>query len=87
MIKKQRVTIETKEGRRIEGRVDKIDRKMNSRLTDCTVDMRKGKRAHVDTLAIRGSSIRYLVFSDSFETGVFKKDARPKIKQKKKEGH
>lgn len=85
-IRKKKIVIETKEGGRVEGRVDRVDKEMNTRLKNCTVH-RGGKTSHASLLTIRGSTIRYVVFDDRFDMTVFGRDVRPRIRQRRKKSH
>lgn len=81
-LRRQRVAIETKEGRRVEGVLERVDREMNTRMRDCKVTHRGGEDA-LPSLVVRGSTIRYVIFGEETDTGVFARDPRPRVKRRR----
>ncbi|CAD24924.1 SMALL NUCLEAR RIBONUCLEOPROTEIN (U1/U2 snRNP) [Encephalitozoon cuniculi GB-M1] len=71
--KNERVKIETKEGRRIEGKIVSVDKTMNVEMVDVVVD-----GAPASTYTVRGSSIRYVLFRDDIDFKPLLVDDRPR---------
>lgn len=87
-LKRQKVVVETKEGKRVEGILERVDREMNARMRDCKVTHRGREDKHM-SLVIRGSTIRYIIFNEDMDTKMFARDPRPRVKRKRAdaEGH
>lgn len=80
-LKKRRVVVETKEGKRVEGVLEKVDREMNARVRDCKITHRGREEKH-KSMVIRGSTIRYIIFDEDTDTSVFARDPRPRVKRR-----
>lgn len=83
-LKRRRVVVETKEGKRVEGVLERVDREMNARVRDCKVTHR-GREDRHQSLVIRGSTIRYIIFDEDTDTDVFARDPRPRVKRRRTE--
>ncbi|ADM10905.1 small nuclear Sm-like ribonucleoprotein [Encephalitozoon intestinalis ATCC 50506] len=75
--KNEKVRIETKEGRKVEGKMVSIDKTMNVEMVDAIVD-----ELPVSTYTVRGSSIRYIMFRDDIDFKPLLIDDRPRNKIK-----
>lgn len=73
--KGEKVKIETKENKIIEGIIVSIDKTMN-------IDMSEGVGSNVNKHSIRGSSIRYILFREDINFKKLLVDDRPKNKHK-----
>mmetsp|Transcript_19293 Transcript_19293/g.39283 ORF Transcript_19293/g.39283 Transcript_19293/m.39283 type:complete len:86 (+) Transcript_19293:2390-2647(+) len=60
-IKNEIITVELKTGIIIQGILIEIDKSMNLFLKSCKRISKKGKPVFVSEIAIRGSSIRYII--------------------------
>lgn len=82
-MKKETVTIELKNGTVVTGSVSNVDPNMNCHLTRVKMTM-KGKSAEaLDSLSIRGSTIRYIILPDSVNLDTLLVDDAPKKKEGK----
>lgn len=76
----EKVGIETKEGRRVDGRIVSVDKTMNVEMCDTVVD-----GTPTGTYSVRGSSIRYVLFRDDIDFRPLLVDDRPRSKAKEQE--
>lgn len=78
--KSEKVKVETKEGRKIEGRIASVDKTMNVEIEDAVVD-----GVSASTYTVRGSSIRYIMFRDDIDFKPMLVDDRPRNRIKGQE--
>ncbi|AFN82378.1 small nuclear Sm-like ribonucleoprotein [Encephalitozoon romaleae SJ-2008] len=78
--KGEKVKVETKEGRKIEGRITSVDKTMNVEMEDAVVD-----GVPASTYTVRGSSIRYIMFRDDIDFKPLLVDDRPRNRTKDQE--
>ena len=79
------VTIELKNGTVINGTITGVDMSMNTHLKTVRLTMRNRDPVPLDSLSIRGNTIRYYILPDSIPLDTLLIDDAPKAK-KKKEG-
>ncbi|KAG5858884.1 LSM domain-containing protein [Encephalitozoon hellem] len=75
--KGEKVNVETKEGRKVGGKIVSVDKTMNVEIEDAMVD---GEPA--GTYTVRGSSIRYIMFRDDICFKPLLVDDRPRSRPK-----
>ncbi|CAL6011441.1 LSM_domain-containing protein [Hexamita inflata] len=83
-LKNQRVTIELKSHYVIEGTVSNVDAYMNVFLLNATIFNNGNELQKVDTIAIRGSTIADVQFSDDFNVDLYLSKAYSKEQAKQK---
>ena len=79
------VTIELKNGTVVNGTITGVDMSMNTHLKTVRLTMRNREPVPLDSLSIRGNTIRYYILPDSIPLDTLLIDDAPKAK-KKKEG-
>jgi small nuclear ribonucleoprotein D1 len=79
------VTIELKNGTVVNGTITGVDMSMNTHLKTVRLTMRNRDPVPLDSLSIRGNTIRYYILPDSIPLDTLLIDDAPKAK-KKKEG-
>ena len=79
------VTIELKNGSVVNGTITGVDMSMNTHLKKVRLTIRNRDPLQLDSLSIRGNTIRYYILPDSIPLDTLLIDDAPKPK-KKKEG-
>lgn len=59
------VTIELKNGTIIYGTITGVDISMNTHMKNCKITLKGGNPTTIDSISIRGSTIRYYILPDS----------------------
>jgi small nuclear ribonucleoprotein D1 len=80
------VTIELKNGTIINGTITGVDMSMNTHLKTVRLIMRNREPVPLDSLSIRGNTIRYYILPDSIPVDTLLIDDAPKAKKKKESG-
>jgi len=76
------VTIELKNGTVLHGTILSVDVKMNTALRTVKMTMRQRDPISLDTINVRGSTIRYFILPDSLPLDTLLIDDAPKPKNK-----
>ncbi|KAI5802088.1 small nuclear ribonucleoprotein Sm D1, partial [Pyronema domesticum] len=76
------VTIELKNGTTVHGTIQSVDVKMNTALRTVKMTIRNRDPISLDTINIRGSTIRYFILPDSLPLDTLLIDDAPKPKNK-----
>jgi len=79
------VTIELKNGSVVHGTITGVDMQMNTHLKTVKMTMRNRDPVSLDSLSIRGNTIRYFVLPDSLPLDTLLVDDAPKPKNRKKD--
>ena len=79
-LKKETVTIELKNGTVVSGSVASVDPSMNCHLTRVKMTMKNRSPESLDSLSVRGSTIRYVILPDSINLDTLLVDDFPKRK-------
>jgi small nuclear ribonucleoprotein D1 len=82
-LKKETVTIELKNGTIVNGSMASVDPSMNCHLTRVKMTMKGKSPDSLDSLSIRGSTIRYIILPDSINLDTLLVDDFPKRKEGK----
>ena len=77
------VTVELKNGTVINGTITGVDMSMNTHLKTVRLTMRNRDPVPLDSLSIRGNTIRYYILPDSIPLDTLLIDDAPKAKKKK----
>lgn len=77
-LKKEAVTIELKNGTVVNGTMSSVDPSMNCHLTKVKLTMKGKKPEQLDSLSVRGSTIRYVILPDSINLDTLLVDDFPK---------
>ncbi|KAJ8329020.1 hypothetical protein BDV3_006313 [Batrachochytrium dendrobatidis] len=80
------VTIELKNGTTINGTITGVDMQMNTHLKTVKMTVKNKDPVHLETLSIRGNTIRYFILPDALPLDTLLIDDRPKLKASKKVG-
>ncbi|KAJ3118018.1 mRNA splicing protein smd1 [Physocladia obscura] len=80
------VTIELKNGSLVAGTITSVDMQMNTHLKNVKLTIRNKDPVSLDSLAIRGNNIRYVVLPDALPIDTLLVDDAPKSRGKKKDG-
>jgi small nuclear ribonucleoprotein D1 len=80
------VTIELKNGTIINGTITGVDISMNTHLKTVRLTMRNRDPVPLDSLSIRGNTIRYYILPDSIPVDTLLINDAPKAKKKKEGG-
>lgn len=81
------VTIELKNGTIINGTITGVDMSMNTHLKTVRLTMRNRDPVPLDSLSIRGNTIRYYILPDSIPVDTLLINDAPKAKKKKEGGN
>ncbi|CAJ0760696.1 10502_t:CDS:2 [Entrophospora sp. SA101] len=79
------VTIELKNGTIVHGTITGVDMSMNIHLKTVKMTVKNKDPVNLDSLSIRGNTIRYFILPDSLPLDTLLVDDAPKAKAKKKE--
>lgn len=79
------VTIELKNGSVIHGTITGVDMQMNTHLKTVKMTTRNRDPTTLDSLSIRGNTIRYFILPDALPLDTLLVDDAPKPKGRKKE--
>ena len=79
-LKKETVTIELKNGTVVTGSVASVDPSMNCHLTRVKMTMKNKNPESLDSLSVRGSTIRYVILPDSINLDTLLVDDFPRRK-------
>lgn len=74
------VTVELKNGTVIQGTITGVDMSMNTHLKAVKMSIKNKDAQHLDSLSIRGSTIRYFILPDSLPLDTLLIDDLPKKK-------
>ena len=74
------VTVELKNGTVIQGTITGVDMSMNTHLKAVKMRIKNKDAQHLDSLSIRGSTIRYFILPDSLPLDTLLIDDLPKKK-------
>jgi small nuclear ribonucleoprotein D1 len=85
-LKKETVTVELKNGTVISGSVAKVDPSMNIHLSKVKMTVRGKNPETLDSLSVRGSTIRSVILPDSINLDTLLIDDAPKKSKIIKEG-
>jgi small nuclear ribonucleoprotein D1 len=77
------ITIELKTGSVVNGTITGVDMSMNTHLKKVRLTIRNRDPLQLDSLSIRGSTIRYYILPDSIPLDTLLIDDAPKPKKKK----
>lgn len=77
------VTIELKNGSVVNGTITGVDMSMNTHLKKVRLTVRNRDPVQLDSLSIRGNTIRYYILPDSIPLDTLLIDDAPKPKKKK----
>jgi small nuclear ribonucleoprotein D1 len=77
------VTIELKNGSVVNGTITGVDMSMNTHLKKVRLTIRNRDPVQLDSLSIRGNTIRYYILPDSIPLDTLLIDDAPKPKKKK----
>lgn len=77
------VTIELKNGTVIEGTITGMDVAMNTYLKSVKMTLKNKDPVQIDSLSVRGNTIRYFILSDSLNLDTLLVDDVPKSKSKR----
>jgi small nuclear ribonucleoprotein D1 len=77
------VTIELKNGSVVNGTITGVDMSMNTHLKKVRLTIRNRDPLQLDSLSIRGNTIRYYILPDSIPLDTLLIDDAPKLKKKK----
>jgi small nuclear ribonucleoprotein D1 len=77
------ITIELKNGSVVNGTITGVDMSMNTHLKKVRLTIRNRDPLQLDSLSIRGSTIRYYILPDSIPLDTLLIDDAPKPKKKK----
>lgn len=77
-LKKETVTVELKNGTVVSGTVAKVDPSMNIHLTKVRMTVRGKNAEKLDSLSIRGSTLRCVILPDSLNLDTLLIDDAPK---------
>ena len=77
-LKKETVTVELKNGTVVNGSVASVDPSMNCHLTRVKMTVKGKNPESLDSLSIRGSTIRYIILPDSLNLDTLLLDDMPK---------
>lgn len=80
------VTIELKNGTVVNGTITGVDMSMNTHLKTVRLTMRNREPVALESLSIRGNTIRYYILPDSIPIDTLLIDDAPKAKKKKEGG-
>ena len=78
------VTLELKNGTVIHGTITAVDMQMNTHLKSVRVTTRTSPAVQVDSLSVRGSTIRYYLLPDSLPLDTLLIDQKEKTRQRDK---
>ncbi|KAJ1656850.1 Sm snRNP core protein Smd1 [Dispira simplex] len=78
------VTIELKNGTIVHGTITGMDMSMNTHLKAVKLTVKNKDPMNLETLSVRGSTIRYFILPDSLPLDTLLIDDTPKSKGKKK---
>mmetsp|Transcript_30655 Transcript_30655/g.49165 ORF Transcript_30655/g.49165 Transcript_30655/m.49165 type:complete len:121 (-) Transcript_30655:4312-4674(-) len=81
----QTVTMELKNGTIIEGSITAVDVNMNTYLKEVKMTIKGRTPIHIDTLSVRGNTIRYYILPDSLNLDNMLVDDTPKRKEPKQQ--
>ncbi|KAI4522526.1 Sm-like ribonucleoprotein [Schizophyllum commune Tattone D] len=79
------VSIELKNGSVVHGTITGVDMQMNTHLKTVKMTTRNRDPAHLDSLSLRGNTIRYFILPDALPLDTLLVDDAPKPKGKRKE--
>jgi len=79
------VTIELKNGSVVHGTITGVDMQMNTHLKTVKMTTRNRDPTSLDSLSIRGNTIRYLILPDALPLDTLLVDDAPKPKGRKKD--
>jgi small nuclear ribonucleoprotein D1 len=79
------VTIELKNGTVINGTITGVDMQMNTHLKSVKMTVKQKDPVHLDSLSIRGSTIRYYILPDTLPLDTLLIDDVPRGKPKEGE--
>ncbi|GAA5943113.1 small nuclear ribonucleoprotein Sm D1 [Sporobolomyces koalae] len=80
------VTIELKNGTVVAGTITGVDPSMNTHLKTVKMTVRNREPQSLETLAIRGNTVRYYILPDSLPLDTLLIDDAPKPKKRKADG-
>ncbi|KXS17169.1 Sm-like ribonucleo protein [Gonapodya prolifera JEL478] len=79
------VTIELKNGTVVAGTITGVDLAMNTHLRAVKMTVKGREPQQLDTLSVRGASLRYVILPESLPLDTLLIDDTPKLKAKKRE--
>jgi len=79
------VTIELKNGSVVHGTITGVDMQMNTHLKTVKMTTRNREPTSLDSLSIRGNTVRYFILPDALPLDTLLVDDAPKPKGRKKE--
>lgn len=85
-LKKETVTVELKNGTVVSGSVASVDPSMNCHLTRVKMTVKGKNPETLDSLSVRGSTIRYIILPDSLNLDTLLLDDMPKKPNEPKPG-
>lgn len=78
------VTVELKNGTVVSGTVTGVDVQMNIHLKNVKMTVKNSDPVALDTLSVRGSTVRYVILPDSLPLDTLLVDDAPKSKPRKR---
>jgi small nuclear ribonucleoprotein D1 len=85
-LKSETVTIELKNGTVVSGTVTSVDMSMNTHLKTVKMTVKNKDPVALDSLSLRGNTIRFFILPDAVPLDTLLIDDRPKMKVKKEKG-
>ncbi|TRM59475.1 hypothetical protein BD626DRAFT_572751 [Schizophyllum amplum] len=79
------VSVELKNGSIVHGTITGVDMQMNTHLKTVKMTTRNRDPTHLDSLSLRGNTIRYFILPDALPLDTLLVDDAPKPKGKRKE--
>ncbi|KAJ1801689.1 Small nuclear ribonucleoprotein Sm D1 [Coemansia sp. RSA 2399] len=84
-LKNETVTIELKNGTQVQGTITGVDMSMNTHLKKVKLTVKSRDPTSLDTLSLRGNTIRFYILPDSLPLDTLLIDDTPRPKTRKRE--